>query len=166
MTPNEIIPMVVQSTTEVLEQMAFLDMEPQPPQELEHWQLDNEVAASILFKGEYSGCMVICCSETFSREVTSNFLGLDDEALEPAHIIDNIKEMANIILGNLLCLIDDQKSLAKLEIPEYFKPGDQPASLPKPEIVYLIPFSFSSLNSENDEDTFYIELYICHTPNT
>lgn len=116
---------VYTTMSEVFETMFFTYLEPMfeiPPRE--EWNASSDyLEASITYQGEISGSFKFYFPEPLARQITLNFLGIDDDALENRQIIDTVGETANMTVGSLLGKLDPQGSCT-LGMPQTKKVGE------------------------------------------
>jgi chemotaxis protein CheY-P-specific phosphatase CheC len=89
------------------------------------------LGGSMSFTGELNGSLVIAMPEGLAREIAANFLGVDadDESVDVA-FPDALKEMLNIICGNMLTAMCGEHPVFNLTIPEVSSvPRDRVAAL-------------------------------------
>ena len=95
--------------------MMLVDHEPTAP---EHFVPDEPfLVASIRFDGIVSGCYRLLCQRPFAELLTSNLLGMDDEVNE-SQMNDALKEMINVLTGNLLTQTYGEDTVFTLTMPE------------------------------------------------
>ncbi len=98
---------------------------------------DSAVAASVSFAGPFSGNLIMVVSGQILPELTGNMLGVDDNAettLEQRH--DALKELINVICGNLLPTIAGKHSIFNVNAPVIL-PGERNLILKTGENLYL-----------------------------
>jgi hypothetical protein len=76
------------------------------------------------FTGYLNGSMALWSGEEFLKSSTANMLGVDEES-EPARekAMDALKEILNIIVGNLLTTLYGQEPVFDLGIPRVLERG-------------------------------------------
>lgn len=82
-------------------------------------QFDMELPfyiSSIAFKGIVNGKYMVVCQEGFARTLASNLLGVDAEVTE-ADTNDALKEMINVLSGNLLTASYGEDTVFDLSAP-------------------------------------------------
>ncbi len=95
----------------------------------EDWKDDTfpepAAVASISFAGPFSGKLAVKISARVLVELAVNMLGIDDEeTVPPDQQYDALKEMANIICGNLLPVIAGETLVFNIDAPKiYSKDG-------------------------------------------
>ena len=100
---------------ETLERLAFLFSS---PQEENKGLISNSMAASISFKGPFSGRLVMKMSALAVLELSANMLGIDEDKVTIEQQSDAIKETINIICGNLLPVIGGNQVEFNINSPE------------------------------------------------
>lgn len=148
--------MVITSTSEVLERMAFIDVEIQQPYSAREFVIEKEILGSIAFQGKLDGRLIINCSQQFAREATLNLLGLQENEVTEEQIEDNIKEITNIISGNIFCKINERERIAKLDIPEIHKSGNIFFISETDTDIMVFPFAYSNMSSEDEKDDIFL----------
>lgn len=63
------------------------------------------IKSEIYFSGRYSGSLCLFIPYNFSKELTMNFMGFEEEVADP-QIKDMAGELANMVCGNLFSLLD------------------------------------------------------------
>lgn len=106
-------------TVRILEEAAFLFSDDLPPADRPDadWQ---PVGATLSFEGNgQSGALHVWADVAMVRSLASNMLGLDEDDPESgAHIADALKELLNMILGNVLTEAWGTEPVFHLGIPE------------------------------------------------
>lgn len=108
---------VVQVAAEVLEQQAFMFAEEVSKEDLETAEeAFNRI--SIAFTGPPSGGLCVTLPGDLSAELAVNILGVDDEdELEEGDAADAVKELVNVICGQLLTSMFGTETVFQLTIP-------------------------------------------------
>ncbi len=102
----------------VLEESAFMFTEPGDESSLEE-VTDHYVMVTIGFSGPTSGKIILAVPEEIVPQITANMLGMDEDdplVLENPH--DGLKELINVVCGNLATQIMGAEVVVNLEIPE------------------------------------------------
>ncbi len=100
-SPTEVKTLLNQTIVRVLEEWAMMLLDA-PPNPTDAFTAGGPCyVATVTYKGPISGTYSIICQESFARALTSNLLGSDD-VLTPEIAADALKEMANVLGGNLL----------------------------------------------------------------
>ena len=87
-------------TEETFEALAFLLPMPEPNEPFENCPA---AAVSVRFHGPFDGKVIVTLPEAALGELACNMLGLDDDAVIPVDTQqDALKELANVVCGNLL----------------------------------------------------------------
>ncbi|MCB0311490.1 MAG: chemotaxis protein CheX [Bdellovibrionales bacterium] len=104
-------------TTRILEDWAMMMVEPLPNVNSAFNQEEPYLLATVKFKGVMSGTYHILCQEGFLDNLAGNLLGFDEHA-DSEERNDALREMANVLCGNLLteCYGDD--TVFDLSLPE------------------------------------------------
>ncbi len=103
---------------EIVEKMAFMFGE-MPDEDTPADAVVDAVEASISFEGHFSGTFTVAAPAGFCAELSANTLGLelsDPQAVEKGH--DALKELLNVVCGNILTVIAGEKPVFDLSIPE------------------------------------------------
>lgn len=102
----------------VLEKQAFMFADSINPVEFETKD-GNYLSVAMGFGGEFSGRIQLAAPKALAHEVAANFLGVDAESPEAlAHGADSLKELLNIICGNLLTALAGDRPVFDLTIPQ------------------------------------------------
>lgn len=102
---------------DILEKLAFIFSFPE--EERESIDYDSAVAARVSFRGPFTGTLVMVVSDQILPELAGNMLGLDDgevSTLDQQH--DALKELINVICGNLLPAVAGKQSIFNVDAPE------------------------------------------------
>jgi len=103
-------------TEETFEALAFLLPMPEPS---EPFESGPAVAVSVRFHGPFGGKVVLTLPEAVLGELTCNMLGLDDGVETPVDIQqDALKELANVVCGNILPEIAGTTTVFNVDGPE------------------------------------------------
>lgn len=102
---------------DVLEQFAFMFTEQVEAEDV--IAKDNEIFsfAKITYEGPEAGCIRIVAPQSFNQELAANVLGSEMDEVLPKVADDALKELANIMCGELLHRIYGDMNLYKLSIP-------------------------------------------------
>lgn len=101
---------------EVLEKIAFIFSFPESGRD--PIAFEDAVVASVSFSGVFDGSLLMAVSHQVLPELTGNMLGIDmDEqtSIEEQH--DALKELINVICGNLLPAIAGKQIIFNVETP-------------------------------------------------
>ena len=74
------------------------------------------IGATLAFSGPLSGAYYLLIPQEMAREITANFLGLDEDEVSAGQEQDTVKEALNMIGGHMLSLTDAPDSF-QLGIP-------------------------------------------------
>lgn len=75
--------------------------------------------AKVTYRGPMQGTIHCWCTRPFATELTSNLLGLDPESPEvSAELCDSVRELMNILCGNLVTERFGAEAVFDLSIPE------------------------------------------------
>ncbi len=125
---------VLRSVAEkALESLAFIlpmGEEYQPDEAQRPTEDDSALVASVCFSGPFGGTLFVAFPSCMLPELAENMLGLDFEAATPStdHQQDALKELANVICGNLLPEIAGAKAEFDVGAPDLLTQGTIPQS--------------------------------------
>jgi chemotaxis protein CheY-P-specific phosphatase CheC len=108
------------SISDVLETMFFLPLDfsdATNAQELWGDEKDQMIAAKLNFDGPFSGHAVSYIPKKLAASVTADFIGKDEKSISHEHINGTVKEIINIVVGNILSNLDPKK-VFNLSVPE------------------------------------------------
>ncbi len=63
---------------------------------------DEEICSRLKFEGRPSGCLTLCVAGPAARSISADFLGLEEEDLDPGQVGEVVCELANMICGSVL----------------------------------------------------------------
>lgn len=128
-------------TEEVLEQLAFIFSFPEedrPP-----IRGPEAIGARVSFDGPFAGALHLRVSRDIGPELAGNMLGVEAEETTPEQRTDAVKELINVICGNLLPAIAGKRAVFNV---------DPPALLPETEIEAPVePLAEARLSLEEGE---------------
>jgi chemotaxis protein CheX len=151
-----------ESSLEVFEKMLFVELIPVEKAELNTDSSLFDTMGSISFSGLINGKLQFACKESLARELTISFLGMEPEEMTTEHVQDNVKEIVNMICGNMFCKLDENKSLVQLGIPSFEKKElvqngtDCNALVPFIELFFVCSSLF---DAEGCEEKFVLSIY-------
>ena len=92
---------------------------------LPEWFSDGQalVGATLSFSGPLAGSIYLLIPVMVVKDMTANFLGLEQEEIQEEQGGDTVKEAANMIGGHMLSLLD-MKGAFRLGIPELLREND------------------------------------------
>ena len=114
-----------QAVAQTVEALTFVFATPEPwePPVLSGVEISVEVA----FEGHFEGDLVFVCPSSAAREMTLNMLGLEEgDAAAEAQIHDALKELVNILCGNILPTLAGAEAVFNLSAPNILAPGSDP----------------------------------------
>jgi CheY-specific phosphatase CheX len=79
--------------------------------------------SEIVFKGDLSGQMRLAFSQRLAEQLAANLVGVEPDELQPAQVLDAVKEAANILCGNLLRLAGVQATEIAVPVAGEFRDG-------------------------------------------
>lgn len=113
--PNTLLAQVF---CDVIENQAFMFgdiVEDEIPEEPEN----DYVLASMTFSGHMNGRLEVAVPVSMSAEIAANVLGIDpDDPAVESDAEDAIKELLNVVCGNLLTQLAGEKPVFDLSVPE------------------------------------------------
>jgi len=106
-------------TGEVLEKLAFIFSYPEDEEENDEIDRASLTMAEVSFSGPYAGTLVMAISTEVLPELSANMLGIDDaEEITADTQAGVLKEVINIVCGNLLPKIFGRRTVFDLQPPE------------------------------------------------
>ena len=108
-----------QAISNVLEMMFFVSvqiLEDEKPSEGNPLNGQACIGATLPFTGPLSGSYYLLIPQEMAREITANFLGLEEEEVSGDQEQDTVKEALNMIGGHMLSLTDEPDNF-QLGIP-------------------------------------------------
>ena len=132
-----------QAISNVLELMFFVPvqiMDEETPSPADPLNAQACIGATLAFNGPLSGSYYLLIPQEMAREITANFLGLDEDEVSMDQEQDTVKEALNMIGGHMLSLTEE---------PDNFQLGI-PAIIPEKEAV-------SGAIAHDTENTIFIE---------
>lgn len=108
---------------DVLEKLAFIFSFPED--ERETIDYSSATGARVSFSGPFTGTLIMAVSGEALPELAGNMLGLDDEdETTPEQQQDALKELINVVCGNLLPAISGKQSVFNVNPPEIISQED------------------------------------------
>lgn len=115
MNPDEIISRIVY---DVFEKLAFMFGEVADRDELPEPAALN-MRASMTFAGDMTGSISLIVPENVCPEIAANVLGKDpDDDIVVAQSADALKEVLNVLCGNILTAVAGEAPVFDLSVPE------------------------------------------------
>ncbi len=111
--------------TDVLEQFAFMFCEPTAPNPVPA-PSGAMLRASMQFTGHSTGRLDVAAPQALAAEVAANALGIDEEEESAAAADDALRELLNIICGQILTAWAGEQPVFTLSIP-HIAPCDDEA---------------------------------------
>ena len=88
---------------------------------------DANVSAEVTYDGPSSGRLVLTVSQNMLPAVATNMLGLDfDEVPTSDQQTDALREVLNVICGNLLPVLYSQRDVFNVDAPQVLSPAQVP----------------------------------------
>ncbi len=111
-----------------LEKIAFLFMDPIPSEES---PLELDLHARILFEGPSStGSIHLFADQSFAQEMAAGLLGIEPEEVSTEDSKNAMKELANILAGELILRLGAKKEEFFLGLPELLESTSKDCSDP------------------------------------
>jgi CheY-specific phosphatase CheX len=107
----------IRSLTEIFEKMFFTILVPSTDHPEPGVSPDAYLEAVIAYNGAREGNIRLYFPEPLARYITHSFMGMAQDQLTDAHMLDTVRETANITVGRLLGELDP-KGACHLGIPE------------------------------------------------
>ncbi len=102
--------------SKVFETMFFISLDEQGGGE-EAFTAPKVLRGEIGFKGTDSGALILVLPYEFAKNMTTNFLGLEEEEATEGQVTDMVGELCNMICGNLFSEFD-KKNPCTLTLPK------------------------------------------------
>lgn len=107
---------LVDSAREVFETMIFMSVEETFDENA--FSDEDNLTASILFKGAISGGMAINCSIGSAKEITASMLAMESgEEISDTDMFDAMNELANLVMGSVKTRIYSELGDIQVSIP-------------------------------------------------
>ena len=88
-------------------------------EEIDSSAAEETVAVSVGFSGPFGGAMVLSVTEPMMAEIAGNMLGeMDVDSLPVEQRNDGLKELANVLCGNLLPALAGDEAVFDVHAPE------------------------------------------------
>ena len=113
MNKQQILPVLADCTTEVLEEMFFVSSLIEQPEMV---PVEDALIADVFFHGAPSGHLTMLVSRASARSIAADFLGEDEPAVSQQQVEEVIAELSNIICGSVLSRIESDATF-RLEPP-------------------------------------------------
>lgn len=113
---NEIDGILYNVAEEVLEKLAFIFSF--PADESDDMDLGRTVSANVSFNGPFSGSLTMLVSKPALPDLAENMLGMDEtDETTVEQQYDALKELINVICGNLLPAIAGKQAIFSVDMP-------------------------------------------------
>ncbi len=124
---NEIDRILYSVAEEVLEKLAFIFSF--PADEQDEIDIDDTVSAKVSFNGPYTGSLIMMVSKPALPDLAENMLGMDEnEETTVDQQYDALKELINVICGNLLPAVAGKQEIFSVDMP-FVVPENQNAAI-------------------------------------
>ncbi|RMG43646.1 MAG: chemotaxis protein CheX [Candidatus Dadabacteria bacterium] len=111
---------IYEVSARILEDWGMMMVDP-APEETQIFDFNEPFyLATIQFHGLMSGRYTVICQKAFMQTLAANLLG-DDQAEDGKDSLDALKEMANVLCGNLLTECYGEDAVFDLVLPEVTK---------------------------------------------
>jgi CheY-specific phosphatase CheX len=141
---------VAQASANTMEALAMMFL---VPEELASEGTTAMTNAAVTFTGPTQGSLVVGLSENLMGELAGNMLGLTDpEATTPEQRADALKELANVICGNLLPAVGGRQAICRVGAPMIVE--DASSEFSEDDLVGQAKLHFFEGSSEI---TFYMD---------
>ena len=121
---NQLDEVLTQVAEEVFESLVFmfpLDEEEQAPGGEEPCA---QVTVRVSFSGPFSGCLLVSAPTEMLPALSANMLGMDYEGpARPDNEDDALKELTNVVCGNLLPIIAGPEAVFQVHAPDFVAEG-------------------------------------------
>ena len=121
--PHEHNDHIATVVSDVLEQMAFMFADIASASEMPT-DVNETVGAEIHFTGSFNGALSLISTPQMCTELAANLLGTEADEIEIDECQDTIKELLNVICGQLLTTIAGNEPVFDLSPPKTVE-GDQ-----------------------------------------
>jgi chemotaxis protein CheY-P-specific phosphatase CheC len=111
---------------EILENLSFLFFSPEDTRDTMDYE--TAVAAKISFTGLFSGTLALALSHQVLPEITRNMLGVEEEIIFVPQQHDAVKELLNVICGNVLPAIAGKREIFFIGVPDIISPEEMMSS--------------------------------------
>jgi chemotaxis protein CheX len=89
--------------------MTLLDLDTSEPSTADDW---HSASATVHISGSWNGSVILSCSTTLARKAASAMFEIAEEDVDDGEVADAFGELANIIGGNLKCLLPEPSQLS------------------------------------------------------
>lgn len=121
---NEIREKATEVISRILSESAFIFCDPLDEENRPDISAWEAVGVSLEFSGHAAGALIMYAGRDFLRSAAANMLGIDDNGSYAAEKgIDALKEILNIIVGNLLTTVYGTDPIFDLSIPQALETG-------------------------------------------
>ena len=126
MNSNKLDDMLITVAAETFETLALMFL--MPEDEAGEFDQMPTKTVSVAFTGPFTGTLFLAVSETMLPELAGNMLGLSDDGAGPDldHQHDALKEVINVICGNLLPAMAGTEPVFEVCAPQLLETNDIP----------------------------------------
>ena len=107
---------VCETAAEVMELFAFIFAERMAP-EAAPAEMEEALAVRIACTGAVTGALTLAVPRSWAESLAANTLGLDDPGEAEAAAADALKELANVVCGNLVTAFVGPDAVVPLGLP-------------------------------------------------
>lgn len=111
------------SVTEVLEKMFFVETLGECADPAEEPPAD-EIAAGLTFQGEPPGALLLRLTSPAARQISADFLGIDEAEVSNGQTSEVVRELANMICGSVLSRVEGAAAF-HLAAPQIVPPSEE-----------------------------------------
>jgi len=126
---NKLDDILLEVAEETFESLVFMLLMPEEEAE-EGGEADTGITAKITFAGPFAGALFLTVSSGMLGSLVVNMLGLEeDDAGSPAQQEDALKELLNVICGNVLPAVAGVEAVFDVQAGEILAEGGIPETL-------------------------------------
>ncbi len=120
-----------QITEDILEKLAFIFSSPE--EEIDPIDKTSSIVGCVSFTGPFTGILEMSISECALPELAGNMLGIDEDETTPELQQDALKELINVVCGNLLPAIAGKEIVFNVNAPQITDESDPAVKGREPE---------------------------------
>lgn len=115
-----------QITEDILEKLAFIFSSPE--EEIDSIDKASSITGRVSFTGPFTGVLEMSISESALPELAGNMLGIDEDETTVELQQDALKELINVVCGNLLPAIAGKEIIFNVDAPQIVSSDDSATS--------------------------------------